>query len=358
MNGEDSAAQARSWLEQEGFDLALLDLPTTAAGPAKEFVPDLDSYDNIVVAYSGGKDATALVLNLLDLGVPAEKIELHHNKVDGAEGSTLMDWPITEGFCIAVARALGVKLTFSWREGGFEREATRLAAPTAPVWIPDEFGGYRKVGGQGPLGTRLKFPQVSADLSVRYCSSALKIDTFARYLCNSERFLNKRTLVLTGERAQESRSRANYQEFEPHRCDTRNSKRVPRHIDTWRAVHKWSERRVWDIMKRWKLCAHPAYHLGWSRCSCRQCIFGNADQWASVRAIAPEQFNKIAGYERVFKVTIHRKKSVVEQADAGTPYAFDPKWVEIANSREFTHPVFTDPWVLPLGAFGDGCGPT
>lgn len=39
-------------------------------------------------------------------------------------------------------------------------------------------------------------------------------------------------------------------------------------------------------------------------------------------------------------------------------YPFDPKWVELANSREFNHPVFTDPWQMPQGAFGDGCGPT
>jgi hypothetical protein len=87
------------------------------------------------------------------------------------------------------------------------------------------------------------------------------------------------------------------------------------------------------------------------------CIFGNRDQWASVRSLVPDQFNEIARHEREFKVTIHRKKSVVEQADAGTTYDFDPKWVEIAKSRVFNHPVFIDPWVLPKGAFGESCGP-
>jgi hypothetical protein len=48
----------------------------------------------------------------------------------------------------------------------------------------------------------------------------------------------------------------------------------------------------------------------------------------------------------------------VELADAGTPYRLDPKWVEIGNSRVFDHPVFMEPWVLPQGAYGDGCGPT
>lgn len=349
--------KARDWLADEGFDLAALERPTTEPQTADEFVPDLHSYDLVCLGWSAGKDSLAALLHLLELGVPRSKIELHHNNVDGGEGELFMDWPITESYAAAVAKALGVSYTTSWREGGFRREMTRQNAPTAPVWIPDDNGGHRRIGGNGPLGTRMKFPQVSMDLSTRWCSSTLKIDVFARYLCNSERFLNRRTLVITGERAEESPARAKYKEFEPHRCDTRNSKRVPRHVDSWRAVHKWSEARVWKIIERWKVCPHPAYILGFSRCSCLACIFGNRDQWASVRAIAPKQFNEIARHEREFKVTIHRKKTVVEQADAGTPYDFDPKWIEIARSREFTHPVFIDPWVLPKGAFGDSCGP-
>lgn len=347
---------ARQWLAKEGFDLSALARALPESEPA-EFVPDLASYHSVLIAFSGGKDSLALLLHLLDLGYPKERIEVHHHSVDGREGSTLMDWPITESYCAAVCKALGVRLTFSWRAGGMQREMLRAGTATAPVWIPDG-DGYRSVGGNGPVGTRRKFPQVSADLSVRFCSSSLKIDVMDRYLRNDPKFLNKRTLVLTGERAEESKARANYKVFEAHRSDTRNSKRVPRHIDTWRAVHGWSEHRVWDLIAKWKICAHPAYFLGWARCSCRGCIFGNHDQWASVRAIAPAQFEQIAAFEREFKVTIHRKLSVSERANLGTPYAFDPKWVKLANSREFNHPVFTDPWQLPQGAFGDGCGPT
>jgi hypothetical protein len=256
-----------------------------------------------------------------------------------------------------MCRALGVKLTFSWRAGGIELEMLRRGTPTAPVWIPHA-EGHRSIGGRGPAGTRLKFPQVSADLSVRWCSAVNKIDVFARYLCNEPKFVNKRTLVLTGERAQESRARANYRVFEPHRCDTRGSSKVRRHVDVWRAVHGWSEQRVWRLIEKWKLTCHPAYYLGWGRVSCRCCIFGSANQWASVRAIAPQQFDQIASYEREFGSTIHRSRSVGQRADAGTPYAMDPKWVAIANSREFRHPPFMDPWVLPQGAFGESCGPT
>lgn len=358
MSSSAATLEARQWLESEGFDLAALDRPPTLAAASASFIPDLMSYEIALVAFSGGKDSLGLLLRLLDLGFPRERIELHHHLVDGNEGSTLMDWPVTESYCKAIAKALGVPITFSWRRNGFECELTRDGNATAPMMVPNEEGGYTAIGGSGPPGVRRKFPQVSADLSVRWCSSALKISCMDAYLRHHPKFLNKRTLVLTGERAEESKARASYSVFEPHRSDTRNSKRVPRHIDVWRAVHAWSEHQVWETIRRWRVVPHAAYFLGWGRCSCRACVFGTSNQWASVRAIAPGQFAQIANYEREFKVTIHRKMSVVERADRGTPYEFDPYWVEVANSREFTIPVFMDPWVLPKGAFGDSCGPT
>ncbi len=275
---------ARDWLEREGFDLTALSRdPKPFKLPAWPIPCDLGSYDRFLVAFSGGADSLALLLYLLELGVPREKIEAHHHLVDGREGSVLMDWPVTEAYCESVCKALGIQLSYSWREGGFERELTRTNSATAPVLIPDGAGGHRALGGNGPTGTRNKFPQVSASLATRWCSAALKIDVFARYLCNDPKFLNSRTLVLTGERAEESSARAKYKEFEPHRCDTRSSRRVPRHIDVWRAVHAWSKVEIWKIIGRWRIVAHPAYQLGWGRCSCSGCIFGSKDQWATLR---------------------------------------------------------------------------
>src|SRR5437867_1935751 len=79
-------------------------------------------YDHIIVAFSGGKDSTAAFLHLLEARMPQERIELWHHEVDGREGSRLMDWPCTPAYCQEFASAFRVPVSFSWREGGFERE--------------------------------------------------------------------------------------------------------------------------------------------------------------------------------------------------------------------------------------------
>ena len=137
---------------------------------------------------------------------------------------------------------------------------------------------------------------------------------------NQERFLGKKTVVVTGERAQESNARAKYKVFEPDRSDNRNGKRIQRHVDHWRPVHPWSEEKIWEKMEEYKINPHPAYKLGWGRLSCMACIFGNANQWASVKEIDRQRFTQIAYYEKEFGCTINRKKSLEELVQAGKPY--------------------------------------
>lgn len=219
---------------------------------------NLTDYSIIACAISGGKDSIAEVLHLLDCGVPASKIELHHHLVDGRE-STLMDWPVTESYCRAFAKHFGMKIYMSWKVGGFEREMNRDGEKTAPVAFESEDGTIHVLGGDaGTEGTRMKFPQVSADLRVRWCSSYCKISIMDRVLMNEPRFQNGKTLVVTGERAEESPSRAHYKVFEPNRADNRYGQKRKRHIDHWRPVHGWDEARVWEIMKRYKVNPHPA----------------------------------------------------------------------------------------------------
>ncbi len=322
-------------------------------------IPDLASYATIIVAFSGGKDSVACVLHLLELGVPRERIELWHHDVDGREGSTLMDWPVTRAYCRAFAGALGLPIYFSWKVGGFEREMLRDSERTQPICWENPDGTVSQEGGKrGKLTTRRKFPQVSADLTVRWCSAYLKIDVCRRAINGQARFINARTLLVSGERAAESSARAKYAEFEPDACDTREAKEVRRHVDRWRPVHAWSERDVWQIIARWQIAPHPAYLVGFGRTSCMFCIFGGPDQFATGRALDHARFGKIAGYEAAFGVTIKRKQALPVIADAGNPYPYTSEHAAMALSASYDHPIIVDRWRLPLGAFGDQQGPT
>lgn len=315
--------------------------------------PDPGAYRRFVVAFSGGKDSLAALLHLLDLGVPAHAIELHHHDVDG-HGPTFMDWPCTLAYVRAIADHFGIALYVSWREGGFARELARADASTAPI-VFETPGGLGRAGGNGPVGTRGLFPQTSPDLRVRWCSPALKIDVLAAALRNQPRFHDGRTLVVTGERAEESPARARYAAFEPHRTSTRT-----RAVDHWRPVHDWTEHRVWAAIEASGIRPHPAYVLGWGRLSCRACIFGSPDQWATIRLVFPATFHRIAACEAATGKTIHRSLSVTQLAGRGRPFPAaitHPDELAQADDPVWRLPILARPWTLPAGAFGDNAGP-
>ena len=92
-------------------------------------LPNLLGYDQYVVFFSGGKDSIACFLSLVELGVARDRIELWHHEVDGREnGVRLMDWPSTPAYVSAFARAFGVKLFYSWREGGLNAKCSAITA--------------------------------------------------------------------------------------------------------------------------------------------------------------------------------------------------------------------------------------
>lgn len=361
----------------------------------------MNDYDHYIVAFSGGKDSLACVLHLLDIGIPKEKIELWHHLVDGKEESTLMDWPCTEDYCRKVAEYLKIPIFFSWKEGGFEREMLRQNTPTAPnkfeysnyisridaykrnykishvgkqqypyarysgmseaafFNIPDNVMECGLSGGNGPLGTRMKFPQVSADLRVRWCSAYLKIDVCTAAINNQVRFHNKKTLVITGERAQESTARSKYKVFDVDRSDNRFGK-SKRHVDHWRPVHSWTSIGVWNIIKKHKINPHPAYRLGWGRLSCMFCIFGNEHQWASAKHANQIGFTKISDYEKEFGISIKRTEYIDTFAKKGNIYEAmsDEELIWYSQKKEFDEPVYIEDWKMPAGAYAEEVGPT
>lgn len=325
---------------------------------------DPNDYDHVIVCMSGGKDSIACLLHLLELGVRKERLELWHHNVDGAEGeSDLMDWPFSHAYNTAIGAHFNVPIYFSWLDGGFEGELLKNNSYSRPHFVETPSGLVkleRDVLRSAP-GTRMRFPQQSASLSTRWCSSATKIDVGRRALNNQARFNGKKVLFVTGERREESSNRSKYFQLEKHACDRREGK-LARHVDAWRAVLGWSEMQVWEILQRHNILAPVPYRLGWSRSSCRQCIYNDDDIWATIAVHFPKSLSKISQYEQQFNTTISRERvGVAERAQRGRVMVVnDPIALEQASLRDYILPVAASkehPWLVPPGAFGKtGCG--
>lgn len=312
-------------------------------------------YDKYIVSFSGGKDSTACLLYLLENGVPKEKIELWHQEIDG-RGPSLFDWEVTPDYCRKLGKALGIPVYFQWKEGGFMREMLRENSLTAPVCFELPGGTIERVGGErGKPSTRLRFPQPSPDLRVRWCSAYLKIDVCATALRHEERFRNIRTLVLSGERGEESKQRAGYAIFEPDKADLRNGKHSFRHIDRLRPIRDWKEQQIWDVLEKYRIRPHPCYFMGFGRCSCKFCVFGNQHQFASAACISRHKFETLVSFEKEFGVTLKRDVDLRTLVAKGTPYEdITPELARLATSFEYTAPVIVpdeSKWIIPAGAF-------
>jgi len=187
----------------------------------------------------------------------------------------------------------------------------------------------------------------------------VKIDVGAKAITGQTRFANKRTLVITGERAEESGNRARLPRAERHRTDRREGK-VARLVDHVRPVLDESESEIWDRMRRWGVRPHPAYVAGFGRCSCAYCIFSNPNQLATLREIDARGFHQMAGIEETLSHTMKNGLSLHQVADKGTRYeAATDEAAAVLMSHEFNLPILMDSkdWKLPAGAFGENAGP-
>lgn len=164
-------------------------------------------------------------------------------------------------------------------------------------------------------------------------------------------------LVLTGERREESGARARYAT-----CERHYSTNKFRRVDSYRPILAWPEVRVWAAMRHAGIVPHPCYWLGFGRASCETCIFAQAPEWATIRAIDPVRFDLFRRLEEWAGATITQGRSVVVQADRGEsllPRGAEA-WRAQAMTPHYTLPVHVAPsaWRYPPGAFRHTAGPT
>jgi 3'-phosphoadenosine 5'-phosphosulfate sulfotransferase (PAPS reductase)/FAD synthetase len=343
----------------------------------------LEEYDLIVILFSGGKDSVAAFLHLLELGVPKDRIELWHHDVDGKHPTRQMDWPVTQAYVQSFAKIHSVRLRTSWRVNGFFGELYRIGAsypigyeddgqvitcPLSPKQIESErlrekiLAGSLDDGELRQYGYRMKFPAKSGDLARRWCSAYLKIGVADTVVRNLDALRQPaKLLIISGERRGESASRAKYNEIEVHRLNA--TAKAHRLVHHWRPVIDFSERDVWEVIRRHGVVPHPCYMAGWQRCSCAMCIFGLPHHWAGIRELLPDRYDALKQDEVTLNFTIDNSKSLDDYV-GGTESCVNhdaPKAVKQLITGIFSvndilvHP---DVWQFPAGAFhGQAGGP-
>lgn len=379
----------------------------------------LEDYDLVVILFSGGKDSTACYYKLLEMGVPKEKIELWHHDIDGGHPSRRMDWRCTQNYVKSFADVEEVPLRVSYRVNGFFGELYRIGASEPVEWIDPETGEImrcklspnyikcQKLKEQATedmeetlkkYGFRMKFPAKSGDLSRRWCSAYLKIAVADSVISNLDRLEqlgklggkrlrfpakggthqgrwcsgslkasvqdsvtsnldrtkeNVKVLVVSGERRGESAGRAMYNEMEIHR--TNAEKKAHRIVHQWRPVIDYSEKDIWEVLKRHRANPHPCYRAGWNRCSCAQCIFSTPKLFAGIRELYPEEYAELRQDEIILGFTLDNKCDL-DTFVGDTPscvYHGDRRAIHNLVTGEFTpDDVYVKgDWLYPAGAF-------
>ncbi len=373
----------------------------------------MEEYDKIIVLFSGGKDSAAAYLELIRMGVPRDKIELWHHDIDGKHPTRRMDWPVTQNYIKAFAEAEGVRLRVSWRRNGFWGEVYRVGASWQIEYEDgSEIKTCRLSGKQirsmelrerilseleqhelTAMGSRMKFPAKTGDLARRWCSAYLKIDVAdavirnlkelkeigernkfpAKSGCHQGRWCsgslkaqvesglysnidhlreNIKILVVSGERREESSGRAKYNEIEIHR--TNATARAHRLVHQWRLVIDYTEREVWDVLKRHHIIPHPCYMAGWNRCSCMMCIFSLPKHWAGIRDLFPEHYAEVVADEKRLGFTLDNKKTLDEYTGLTQSCVVwdNRKAIEQLRTGKFSKAdIYSNDWQYPAGAF-------
>lgn len=383
-----------------------------------ELLP-LEEYDLAAVLLSGGKDSIACYYKLLELGMPKEKIEFWHHDIDGGHPTRRMDWRCTQNYVKSFSEAEEVTLRLSWRVNGFFGELYRIGASEPVEWMEPGTGeirqcrlsqNYRKCQEikrkaaedmeerLKEFGYRMKFPMKTGDLSRRWCSAYLKIMVADTVMANIDRLgelerlggkrhkfpakgsthqgrwcsgnlkaavhdsvtsnlertkSDVKVLVVSGERRGESKGRSRYNEMEIHR--TNAEKKARRIVHQWRPVIDYSEKDVWEVLKRHKVNPHPCYRAGWNRCSCAMCIFSTPKLFAGIRELYPEEFELLKQDERILGFTLDNKCDLdTFVGDAlSCVYHGDKEAIRSLVTGEFTvDDIYVeDTWKYPAGAF-------
>ncbi len=233
-------------------------------------IPDLSSYDVLLLNTSGGKDSSAMADYLVELATAAGVL----GRITAVHADLgRMEWPGTKELAI--------------------RQVARYGIPTVVV--------VRK---GGDLLSYVEKRGLWMSAAQRYCTSDFKRGPITTAMTALVRQLDlgrpARILNCMGMRAQESKARAKKAPFQVNQRAT--GKGRVRHVDDWLPIHRWTEDQVWARIRSAGIEIHPAYRV-MPRLSCSFCVL--ASKSALIAAVR-ERPELAAEYARVEARIGHR----------------------------------------------------
>lgn len=208
----------------------------------------IDSFANILVMFSGGKDSMALVADLLDNGIDKNKMKLIFNR-------TPLDYEDLENFVLKFSDKVGIKVDIIG-EKKTEKEKTEMF----------ERNGF-------PL------PYMS------WCTGTWKVQPFNKYI--KENCKNREEYILCqGWRREESEFRYSAKDRVMHGVHK---------IRMARPILDYSTDDVYNIIKKhgWEL--HKCYSY-YDRLGCIYCFSKTREEWDLMRENDTDTFLKALGY--------------------------------------------------------------
>jgi len=244
-----------------------------------EMIPDLCSFDWILVNTSSGKDSQTIlryvVQHCKEAGVEAGRLVAVHADLGKIE------WPGCPELAGKQAEHYGLSLEVVKRIGGDLLESVRR---------------------------RGKWPSSKQ----RYCTSDFKRGPILRVMTKLTTELGGnrpiRILNCMGMRAEESPARAKKL---PYQLNQRASN-GRREVWDWLAIHQWPVEEVWSDIRKSGVPHHYAYDVGMPRLSCSFCIFAPV---AALKLAGKQRPDLLEEYVQVERETGHTFKVGLSLAD-------------------------------------------
>lgn len=252
--------------------------------------PELQDFETYVVAYSGGKDSTAMALGCL-AHLPRDRLRFVFNDTGAC-------WPETYAYLNYIEKKLDIEIE-RVRAGDRPLPAGSKGRMT---WAKQSTNLYDMIKAKG------QWPSVK----IRWCTKYLKMWPLRLYAPPN-------SILLFGDRAEESRRRAAYEQFD---VLGNNFHEQP----IYRPILDWSEDTVWQYLSSHDILPNPVYNYA-PRANCWCCPMARPQALFNFCRQYPGEAQRWANLEVEINHRWHERLSIgniLEQARRQLPL-FEPE---------------------------------